>query len=190
MTAVRAALEAQIQSGDVVTVVNSWLRMPTIEYVDAYMAFLAELAVMIRGRGGTLLLIGDTPRLRAHAGGNQRVDGTGCLEPATFHKCATPRESAWRLSWDSFDPSHPSVLYAWSLRATIEARMYQLAASPGVKYIPSSWMFDHLCDANVCGPTIPGTNTVMFYGDHHLSTAGAMYLAPFFNCEFASMRLL
>lgn len=128
---------------------------------------------------------------RHHAG--LLTEGRNCLTPATFGNCATPRARAWRLGWDALPETDPSIVYAWDLHATIESRMAALDAQlPAVRYISSAWMFDRICDAasGTCGPNAPGTDTVIYYGDHHLSTAGSMYLAPFLNCELASFGLV
>lgn len=183
--AVRATLASQLRAGDVLTIVNAWLRMVTIEYVDAYMAFVAELCDMAAQRGATVLLIGDLPRILR--------DGRECTHPTDFGDCATPRERAWRLGWPVHPADHPTVTYAWSLHATLEARFEAFAQqTPNALYITSQWMFDQLCDPHtgLCGPTVPGTETVAYFDSHHLSTAGSMYLAPLLNCKLRDLGLL
>jgi len=186
VAAVRAALETNVQAGDVVTIVNSWLRMPTIEAVDAYMTFLGEVHTTVASRGATLLLIGETPRLLAN--------GRDCVQPASYAACATPRTQAFRLGWSVHPANHPSNLYSWSLHAAIEQRMQSFTAQrpSTARYVTSAWMFDRLCDAatGMCGPTAPGTTTVVYVDDHHLSTSGSMYLAPFFNCKLRELGLI
>ena len=61
-----------------------------------------------------------------------------------------------------------------------------------IHYLPSDWVWSKLCDAatDTCGPAVPGTRTVAWLDRGHISTAGAVYLAPFFNCWLAERGLL
>ena len=59
----RVAIVRQLQSGDVLAVMNTDYKFPASEYIDAQRAFLAQLADEVAGKGGTLLLVGDTPTL-------------------------------------------------------------------------------------------------------------------------------
>ena len=61
-----------------------------------------------------------------------------------------------------------------------------------VRYLTSEWVWSKLCDAqtDTCGPAVPGTRTVAWLDRGHLSTAGALYLAPFFNCWLDEQGLL
>lgn len=185
VTSARATIEAQAQPGDVITVVNSWLRMPTIEYVNAYMTFLGEIQQLASRRGATLLIMGDVPRLLE--------EGRNCLHTDTRAQCATNRTRAFRYGWNVQPVTHPSVVYAWQLYAQTEQLMSQFADQyVHVEYIPSSWFFNHLCDptTGICGPTAPGTDTVIYFDTHHLTTAGSMYLAPFLNCKLRELGVL
>jgi hypothetical protein len=42
----------------------------------------------------------------------------------------------------------------------------------------------------MCGPTVPGTSTVAYFDSHHLSTAGALYLAPLLNCKLRDLGII
>ena len=57
-------------------------------------------------------------------------------------------------------------------------------------YLPPSWLYDKLCSATTCGAVVPGTNTVSYYDQNHLSTAGSLFLAPFLNCYLRQMGLV
>ena len=106
---------------------------------------------------------------------------------------ATPRERAYRLGWVVQPANHSSVQYAWSMHNATESLMTQLdEQAANVRYIPSSWFFDRLCDpvSGLCGPTAPGTNTVIYFDSHHFSLAGSMYLAPFLSCKMQALGLL
>jgi len=153
---------------------------------SADMTFLGEVHTTVASRGATLLLIGETPRLLAN--------GRDCVQPASYAACATPRTQALRLGWSVHPANHPSNLYSWSLHAAIEQRMQSFTAQrpSTARYVTSAWMFDRLCDAatGMCGPTAPGTTTVVYVDDHHLSTSGSMYLAPFFNCKLRELGLI
>ena len=155
------------------------------------MAFLREIATLAASRGATLLIVGDTPRMLD--GGDGEGGTPACLTPDTFARCATPRTRAWYLGWTIQASDHPTVVYARNLRDTFEQRLTGLdTESAAVRYISSEWMFDRICDpiSGLCGPNAPGTNTVIYYDDHHLSTAGAVFLAPFINCQLAQFGLL
>ena len=58
----------------------------------------------------------------------------------------------------------------------------------------STYFFDTrslLCtDDGHCGATVPGTSTLAFFDDHHITTAAAMYLWPFLCSMFEAENLL
>ena len=56
--------------------------------------------------------------------------------------------------------------------------------------LPPSWMYDKLCTDTTCGAEVPGTHTIAFVDQNHLSTAGSLYLGPFLNCFLHDSGLL
>ena len=135
--------------------------MPHVDFVNAQVAFLRTLATMAAGRGASVLVIADVPKLTHQ--------GRTCLYPNTFASCRTPRSSA--------------VVYTQALHVATDAAYAALASEvSNVKYIPSAWVYDRLCTSTECGPELPGTTAVGWLDDWHLSTAGSLYLAPFLHC--------
>ena len=99
------------------------------------------------------------------------------------------RACARRYNW----PEDHRRVDAISLHQAADAMHAALAAeSTSTHYIDATWMHDKLCDANgKCGPTVPGsTSTYAWLDTNHLSTAGSLYLAPFFNCFLQAAGML
>ncbi len=51
-------------------------------------------------------------------------------------------------------------------------------------------LFESFCIAGVCDLRVPGTETIAYYDDNHLNTAGSLYLGPFIACAFEQAGLL
>lgn len=112
---------------------------------------------VVHAKGAKLVFIGDGLRLPAR--------GSYCITPALRSRCTI-----------TFDPTsysfHDETAYA------------TLAQSDGTYFFPIVSLF---CDVaqHSCGAQIPGTDTLAYYDDQHLSSAGALYLWPYL-CSFLS----
>ena len=161
--AVWAALNRTLRAGDVVASVLAEFRLPGgREQQHAH--FLRHLQAVVESRGASLLLLGDVPRLRQQ--------GRMCKTPQTVDDCMTP------IDFNGQDVIHQAVMNSF----------ISLANSGS-----STFVFDLrplLCEGQACGATVPGTEDVAFMDFHHLSTAGALYLAPFIGCFMESHGLL
>ena len=51
-------------------------------------------------------------------------------------------------------------------------------------------LFESFCIAGVCDLRVPGTETIAYFDDNHLNTAGSLYLGPFLACAFEQAGLL
>ena len=51
-------------------------------------------------------------------------------------------------------------------------------------------LFESFCIAGVCDLRVPGTETIGFFDDDHLNTAGSLYVGPFIACAFEQAGLL
>jgi hypothetical protein len=51
-------------------------------------------------------------------------------------------------------------------------------------------IFESFCIAGVCDLRVPGTETIAYFDDNHLNTAGSLYVGPFLACAFEQAGLL
>jgi hypothetical protein len=51
-------------------------------------------------------------------------------------------------------------------------------------------LFESFCTAGVCDLRVPGTETIAYFDDDHLNTAGSLYVGPFIACAFEQAGLL
>ena len=123
-----------------------------------------------------------------------RGRGKHCVQPEMLANCATnSSESVWyyctarRAARGTCTKTD-----ARSLHFALDAMYAQLASDFGgtVTYLPPSWMYDKLCTETTCGAEVPGTHTIAFVDQNHLSTAGSLYLGPFLNCFLHDSGLL
>ena len=130
-----------------------------------YLPFLERLQDLTMSRNASLLLLGDVP-------GFVRPPKE-CMYESTAADCDLDRASATgRLSkgqaiYDSMearDRTNRTFVYAG--------------------------LTDLFCAGDICSPRIPGTNTMGYADGSHLSTAGALYLAPFIECFMRSRGLI
>lgn len=162
--AVWAALNRTLRAGDVVTSTLAEFRIPQTVVQQAHMDFLRYLQRFIESRGASLFLLGDVLKLRQQ--------GRRCKTPQTVADCVT------ELSYEGQDTIHEAVM----------SQFRALASSSS-----STFVFDLrplLCEGQRCGATVPGTGDISYMDEHHISTAGALYLAPFINCFMESHWLL
>ena len=79
----------------------------------------------------------------------------------------------------------------WALHEAVDEMLTSVAAdNSAVIHLPSSWVWDKLCDTNTCGPAVPGTTTVAWVDMQHLSTTGSLYLGPFLHCWLSENGVL
>lgn len=157
--AVRKALEDQIKPNDIVAVCHKRTKLSLGNQVE----FLRDIQKFVTSRGAKLLLIGDVPQLPDRS--------LHCI-PSTF---APNRARHCEISSDTVakdDVSHAR-----------ESAVYRELARE-----KSTFFFDTfplLCDPNshVCGAFVPGTSTLAFIDDDHLTSAGSFYLWPYL-CSF------
>lgn len=88
-----------------------------------------------------------------------------------------------------------AIFYDWPLHIATDIAYQSLATELGedsLLYIDQASTYGWLCDpsTDACGPYVPGTSTVGWYDEGHLSTAGSLYLAPFVNCYLEGRGLL
>ena len=177
VTAVRAILDDQVQAGDIVAVVTAEPKFPHVDYISAQQALLAEMATSLSAKGATLLLVADTPNIKA--------PGRRCIFADSFDECIMPRSTA---AWYQLNTPREDGL---ELHVAVNEMLASLAAEhSAVEHIDSAWVWDKMCDAQTCGPAVPGTRTVAWLDLQHLSTAGALYLGPFLNCWLHEKGLL
>ena len=75
-----------------------------------------------------------------------------------------------------------------------EATFHRMAADNSTFYMP---IYQYLCDGpldgsaeQICGANVPGTSTLAFFDEQHLTTAGALYLWPYLCSFFVDAGLL
>ena len=51
-------------------------------------------------------------------------------------------------------------------------------------------LYESFCTAGECDLRVPGTETIAYFDDNHLNTAGSLYLGPFLACAFEQAGLL
>ena len=167
--AVFEALQNQLQPCDVVVVHNHREKFYGFGLINA----LTALQNVVKAKGASLVILGDTPTLPAR--------GTYCIDsptsPDASERCA--------YVWDA--PDSPMLGDKQSDESSAVA--YNLLAQD-----ESTYFFDMrslLCtDDGHCGATVPGTSTLAFFDDHHITTAAAMYLWPFLCSMFEAENLL
>ena len=182
------ALRMSLQPGDVVTLVTSELRMPHTSFVQAQTEFLRGIASTVNGLGAHLMLIADVPKLVGYPGQEGDCPLPDVNDAHMYGKCTTAVADA--------------IHYTRALHAQVDGAFAALAAEVqqgggAMTYIDAAWMYGKLCDLSspqhqnhVCGPNVPGTPTIAYVDDEHLSTAGSLYLGPFFACFFEDHGLL
>jgi hypothetical protein len=177
---VLASLEAQMVPGDVLAIVTAEWKFPHTDYIDTQEAFLRTVAQMVQRTSTKLLLVADVPYIQER--------GENCLTPATVANCETNRSEAVWYNW----PLHRRRANAMALHLAVDAMHARIAAeySSVVSYLPPSWMFDRLCTSTTCSATIPGTSTISYHDQNHLSTAGSLYLGPHLNCFMHDNNLI
>ena len=146
-----------------------------IRQLEHHAAFLRPLQSLVATRGSTLLLLGDTPRLRDL--------GRNCKTYETRDRCVTPRaEAAGGGRGGAQGRVHEHVLAAF--------RQFASDGPPNSTLVYD--LFPLLCGqrAAVCDAQVPGTNELAYADTHHLSTAGALYLAPFLSCFMGSHGMI
>ena len=132
-------------------------------------AFLGTIATLAKSRGAHLVLLGDTPSVRAG------------------HTCVT---SAGRYETMCDQPANRALLSSYSGARSFD-EMYArvaLAHAPNAHAVRLVHLF---CDqAATCGASIPGTHTIGIGDDSHLTLEGSMYVAPFLACFLEGKGLL
>ena len=144
--AVFEALQNQLQPCDVVVVHNHREKFYGFGLINA----LTALQNVVKAKGASLVILGDTPTLPAR--------GTYCIDsptsPDASERCA--------YVWDA--PDSPMLGDKQSDESSAVA--YNLLAQD-----ESTYFFDTrslLCtDDGHCGATVPGTSTLAFFDDHH-----------------------
>jgi len=162
--AVWRSLRRTLRAGDIVVAVTAEFRFPSEDLVQQHVLFLRELHRLTHSRHARMLLLGDVPQLQQ--------SGRSCMYPSTVDMCTT------HLAFMGQIHVHDAVQRAYT----------ELAAS-----LPDVYYFDLrplLCDGVWCGAVVPGTEDIAFLDTHHISSAGALYLAPFINCFLESQGLL
>ena len=101
------------------------------------------------------------------------------MEPCAASPAA-PRASTCRL------PKRQALQHSWERHVALESLLASLATN-STHYFHA---FDLFCDKAYCSALVPGTLTVAYQDRQHLSTAGALYLAPFLNCWLAEKGLV
>lgn len=124
---------------------------------NATATYILELYNISLARNASILLFDDRPPLP--------VNGWECLptvfRPSPFNKCQVSLQDLPKLY-----PKH------------IQMReiMITLAQLPGIFFFSYLRL---LCDDTMCGAFIPGTTTLAFYDNQHLTEAASLYLYPF-----------
>ena len=82
-----------------------------------------------------------------------------------------------------------SVFYGWAIHEYMGEMLRKVSEElENVYYIDDT--FDKMCPSEPCMPFVPNTLMPAYTDDHHLSTQGALYLAPFVACFFEEHGLL
>jgi hypothetical protein len=163
------AMEQNLQPCDIVVVHHQrakWGLVGSARY-HAQMEFLRNVQLMVQGKGAKLVIIGDVMGLPAEA--DYCIPSE--MSPDAGDRCkvqTTPQEVD-------------------ALADHVSGR--ELAQEEGTFFMP---IVSHFCDEDLtsCGAIIPGTETMAYHDDEHLSTAGALYLWPFLCDFFSSNGLL
>ena len=164
-----AALQAHVQQDDVVMVATAyhrfwWMNASTALRVNS--EFLAQLNdQVIAPRGAQLVLIDDI-----FFAPEQAITCAGECSFASSGKFNAPESNDDR-------------------QALVNAAHSALTATaPNVHFVKV--LFDSLCDGSTCHMRVPGTSAMAYMDDDHLSSQGAMYVAPFIACAFEEAGLL
>ena len=157
-------MEQNLEPCDVVVVHHQrakWGEVGSRRY-NSQMEFLRNLQLMVHGKGAKLVIIGDAFGLP--------VEADYCipseLSPNAGDRCTT------QTSPEAVD----------ALVDHVAGR--ELAQEEGTFFMP---IVPYFCDEGLtsCGAMVPGSETMAYVDDEHLSTAGALYLWPFL-CDFFS----
>jgi hypothetical protein len=155
---------SQLQPCDIV-VVQHWYKK---HYADGeedmdVMPRYEALQAVVKSKGAKLVLLGDVPYL-----------------PSLGEFCVGPRARACQFEWPGSDQDLHKDDGAYN----------RLAADDSTFYMP---VYQNFCDTSaqqVCNAQVPGTTTLAFFDEQHLTTAGAVYLWPFLCSFFADAGLL
>lgn len=164
--AANAVFASQLQACDVVVVHHYRTKERGARDDMDLLPYYRRLAAIVKSKGANMVILGDTPELPTR--------GSYCIatamSPHAGDRC--------RFSWGSSMPQsaiHEELVYADFLEAEPDVTFF----------FPLRQLFcddsaEEICDANV-----PGTDTLAFYDNMHLTTAGALYLWPYL-CSFFS----
>jgi hypothetical protein len=158
----RTELAKKLLPGDVLVYRQYGAHFRSYEGRTTFDFVTNELYPLTHSKDVTLVLVGDSPVLKQRA--------TYCLPsrfvPNAVERCDTPREDA-----------------IWS---TVDSWLQGVAGEhDDVEYFGLADLF---CEEDRCRAIIPGTNTYWAFDEHHFTTAGGMYLSPFWCDWFASKR--
>lgn len=151
-----AALNLVLKEMDVVAfAVIQVFEKDVAELSSMLKKYLAELYKIVHSRKAKLLLIGGNPQMQG--------DATMCfLKQKSTQACGSNLASK--------KSSRPELM-----------TMYEYMKKPDVYFFDT---YDFFCDrAGACPIFIPGSRTVAYWDDNHLSDPSSFYLAPFL-CSF------
>ena len=156
-------LSSNARACDVI-VIHHMNRARTATQINEYRQRLQGLATLAESKGAQLVLMGDVPRLR---------DGRNAA------MCVGGSASACLTSRAEVEAQH---------QAEKDLYLSLVASNPNtVRYLQ---LWDKLCDNNQCGAYVPGTTTLAYADNDHLSNAGATYFYPFMCAWFLDNGLV
>lgn len=190
---VRAALEARVQPNDVVLFARRigmfWLNTPNFDHSvfglhvpDGHGLEAIQLAnrllrnlflEVLAPRGAALVILDDVPA--APEPPSICLRGGPCLYDATH---------AGQLGKLELFSNAMRTFVANVTNSTAQSAN----VTTSVHFLPV--LFESFCTAGVCDFRVPGTETIAYYDDDHLNTAGSLYVGPFIACAFEQAGLL
>lgn len=130
--------------------------------------YYTALQSLVKRTGAKLVIIGDTITLP--------MRGSYCVASPSSPHAGDRCNFVWHDSWQ--DRIADSDAYG------------RLAQDESTFFFPT---YQYFCDNSPeqhCNANIPGTDTLAFFDEHHMTTAAALYLMPFLCNMFEEAGLL
>ena len=188
-----AALEARVQPKDVVLFARRigmfWLNTPNfdhslfglhvpdgdgLEAIQLANRVLRNLFLeVLAPRGAALVILDDVPA--APEPPSICLRGGPCLYNAT----STGNLDMQEVFSDAMRTFVANVTNSTAQSANV---------TTSVHFLPV--LYESFCTAGECDLRVPGTETIAYFDNHHLNTAGSLYVGPFIACAFEQAGLL
>ena len=175
-----AALEAHVQPKDVVLICRRILYFweshgDGLKAIQLANPFLRNLFLeVLAPRGAALVILDDVPVATELPSICFRRGG-----PCLYNATSTGNLDMQEVFGNAMRTFVANVTNSTALSANV---------TTSVHFLPV--LFESFCTAGVCDLRVPGTETIAYFDDDHLNTAGSLYVGPFIACAFEQAGLL